>query len=86
MGKIYVIGLGPGNVDALTMGAVNRINSGSKNYLRTENHPTIEYFKMNNIPYQSYDYIYDREEDFKIVYQSIVEELIVESDKYEEIN
>ncbi len=86
MGKIYVIGLGPGNINALTMGAVNRINSGCKNYLRTENHPTIEYFKMNNIPYQSYDHIYDKEEDFKIVYQSIVEELIVESDKYEEIN
>lgn len=45
MGKIYIIGLGPGNEDALTLGAINRINSGHKNFLRTEKHPTVEYFK-----------------------------------------
>ena len=47
MGKIYVIGLGPGSVDDLTLGAVNRINSKQENFLRTENHPTVEYFKNN---------------------------------------
>ena len=40
MRKIYVIGLGPGNVQALTLGAVKRIKSGNQNFLRTENHPT----------------------------------------------
>ena len=41
MGKIYVVGLGPGSISALTIGAVDRIISGNKNFLRTENHPTI---------------------------------------------
>ncbi len=43
MGKIYILGLGPGNIDALTLGVVNKIKSGDRNYLRTENHPTVEY-------------------------------------------
>ena len=49
MAKIYVIGLGPGSVDDLTLGAINRIHGGGKNFLRTENHPTIKYFKDEEI-------------------------------------
>ena len=45
MGKIYVIGLGPGSIDSLTLGALERINSGDKNFLRTEKHPTVQYFR-----------------------------------------
>ena len=59
MGKIFVIGLGPGKIDSLTLGAVERINSGERNYLRTEKHPTVDYFKENDIPYKSFDYIYE---------------------------
>ncbi len=49
-GKIYVLGLGPGSIEDLTIGVVERIRSGDKNYLRTEKHPTVKYFKDNNIP------------------------------------
>ena len=86
MGKIYVIGLGPGNIDCLTLGAVKRIISGSENFLRTENHPTVEYFKDKEVQYKSYDYLYDREENFDLVYESIVKELIAESEKGKDIN
>ena len=86
MGKIFVIGLGPGNVDSLTLGAVTRINSGNNNYLRTEKHPTVEYFKDKNIAYKSYDYIYDTQDDFEKVYEKIVEELIKEAEVHGDIN
>lgn len=86
MGKIYVIGLGPGSVDALTLGAVSRIKSGKKNFLRTEKHPTVKYFCDNNIGYRSYDYIYDSQEDFQSVYRTIVQELIKEAELEDEIN
>ncbi|MBU5439291.1 nucleoside triphosphate pyrophosphohydrolase [Tissierella sp. MSJ-40] len=86
MGKIYVVGLGPGSIDSLTLGAVERITSGDKNYLRTEKHPTVQYFKDKNILYKSYDYVYNEEEDFNKVYEYIVEDLIKESKKYEAIN
>lgn len=80
MGKIYVIGLGPGSIDSLTLGALERINSGDKNFLRTEKHPTVQYFKEKNIPYKSYDYLYESEEDFNQVYTKIVEDLIKEAE------
>lgn len=86
MGKIFIIGLGPGNVDSLTLGAIKRINSGDKNFLRTEKHPTIDYFKSHQISYKSYDYIYDSEDEFVRVYEKIVDELIKESSIYGDIN
>lgn len=86
MGKIYVVGLGPGSEDALTLGAIKRINSGDKNFLRTEKHPTVKYFFDNNISFEAFDYIYDSEEDFVDVYRLIVENLIVQSQGDEDIN
>ncbi len=86
MGKIYILGLGPGDVDSLTIGVVNRVKSGDKNYLRTENHPTVEYFKNNNISYKSYDYVYEKEEQFIDVYQYIVDDLIERAKEYKVIN
>ena len=86
MGKIYILGLGPGDVDALTLGVVNRIKSGDRNYLRTGNHPTVKYFKDNNIGYESYDYVYENQENFENVYNHIVEDLINKSKEYNTIN
>jgi len=44
MGKIHILGLGPGNLDSLTLGVVDRIKSGDRNYLRTKNHPTVKFW------------------------------------------
>jgi tetrapyrrole methylase family protein/MazG family protein len=60
MGKIYVLGLGPGDVGSLTLKVVERLNSGDKNYLRTEKHPIIDYIKGKNISYETYDYVYEK--------------------------
>lgn len=86
MGKIYIIGLGPGSIDSLTLGAIERIQSGHKNFLRTEKHPTVKYFNQKDIDYSSYDYLYDRGEDFKEVYEKIVEDLVEKSKDEEAIN
>ncbi|WMM25407.1 nucleoside triphosphate pyrophosphohydrolase [Tissierella sp. MB52-C2] len=86
MGKIYIIGLGPGSIDALTLGAVDRINAGDKNFLRTENHPTVKYFENKNIPYKSYDFLYDKGEEFDEVYEKIALDLIEESKNHPQIN
>lgn len=86
MGKIFIVGLGPGSVDELTLGALKRIESGKKNYLRTEKHPTVAYFKEKGIYYKSFDYIYDMEADFDTVYEMIVKELVKEASIHGEIN
>lgn len=86
MAKIYIIGLGPGSVDDLTLGAINRINKGDKNFLRTKEHPTIEYFNENLVEYESFDYLYEDNEEFKNVYNDIVDNLIEEVSLGEDIN
>jgi len=86
MGKINILGLGPGDVDSITISVIKKIDSGVKNYLRTEKHPAVKYFKDNNIPYESYDYIYEQEDEFTDVYERIVDDLIEKSKQYEEIN
>ncbi|NLY67040.1 MAG: nucleoside triphosphate pyrophosphohydrolase [Tissierellia bacterium] len=86
MGKINILGLGPGDVDCLTLGVIKKLKSGIKNYLRTEKHPTVSFLKENNIPYKSYDYVYEKEDEFDNVYEYIVEDLINNSKEYNEIN
>nr|WP_300003662.1 nucleoside triphosphate pyrophosphohydrolase [Tissierella sp.] len=86
MGKIYVIGLGPGSVEDLTLGAVKRIEKGSRHFVRTENHPTIEYFKEKEIVYKSFDYLYETKDEFKDVYETIADTLLKEAKGEEDIN
>lgn len=86
MDKIYVLGLGPGDLDALTLGVIKRIESGDKNFLRTEAHPTVEYLIGQGIAYESYDYVYEKEEAFENVYEYIVGDLIEQAKKYKTIN
>lgn len=86
MGKISIIGLGPGSVDALTLGAIKRINSGDKNFLRTEKHPTVKYFIDRGIPYETFDYLYDSVDNFKAVYENIAAILIEKAKENEHIN
>lgn len=86
MGKIYILGLGPGDIGSLTLGVVDRINSGDRNFLRTEKHPTVKYLKDNRIDYESYDYIYEKEDEFIDVYEHIVDDLIKKAMEYKNIN
>lgn len=80
MGKIFIIGLGPGNYKDLTIEALEKIKSGNENFLRTENHPTVEYLKAENIKFKSFDNLYDKLDSFEDVYEKIVEILLSEAE------
>ncbi|EOD00348.1 nucleoside triphosphate pyrophosphohydrolase [Caldisalinibacter kiritimatiensis] len=86
MSKINVIGLGPGKVDEMSLKAVNTLTNGSPIYLRTERHPVTDYLKEEGIKYNSYDYVYEQEEDFDKVYEIITEDLIEKAKQYDIIN
>ncbi len=86
MKKINIIGLGCGNINSLTLGAIEKIQSGNRNILRTVNHPTIEFFYNKNIPFISMDYIYESEMSFEKVYEKIVDRLLYELKINDEIN
>lgn len=86
MSKIFVVGLGPGNIDDLTLGAIRRMEGGKPNYLRTEKHPSVQYMRERSLEYTSFDHIYDQEASFEEVYETIVSRLIESAREHGEIN
>ncbi|MDD3840597.1 MAG: nucleoside triphosphate pyrophosphohydrolase [Clostridia bacterium] len=73
---INVIGLGPGNYEYITLGALNLIKKYSNIYARTEFNPCIDYIKSLGIEIQSFDRIYEQSDSFEDVYSAITNSLI----------
>ena len=78
MGKINIVGLGPGDETLISQGALDILKSSSRIYLRTEKHPTVDKLK-DSITYTNLDYFYDNEENFENVYREIAEFIIEKS-------
>lgn len=76
MGKIYVIGLGPGDPQLLTLGAYQRMMTPCPQFLRTVAHGAVEKFHEEGISYIAFDELYEMKETFEEVYHTIVEKLI----------
>lgn len=70
MGKITILGLGPGEYSLISQGVLDKLKSSSNIYFRTEKHPVVEILR-EEIEFSSLDYFYDDEEDFESVYQNI---------------
>ena len=79
MGKISIVGLGPGDYSQISQGALEILQSSSNIFLRTEKHPTVDVLK-ETIQYTSLDYFYDNGKDFEEVYYKI-SEFIIKSSK-----
>lgn len=79
MGKISIVGLGPGDYSQISQGTLEILQSSSNIFLRTEKHPTIDVLK-ESIQYTSLDHFYDNGKDFEEVYYKI-SEFIIESSK-----
>lgn len=73
---IYIVGLGPGSKDALTLGTLKILENCKKIYLRTEKHPTVEYLKKLDIKFKTFDNIYDSSNKFDDVYNYIAMDII----------
>lgn len=78
MGKITIVGLGPGDYSQISQGALDALKNNSRIFLRTEKHPIIDRLK-DEITYTTLDYFYDENEDFDIVYNKIANFIIEES-------
>lgn len=76
---IYIVGLGPGDYRALTIGALEVLENNDNIYLRTDHHPMVEYLHEKNISYKTYDYLYDEIEDFEELYMTIADKVLKEA-------
>ena len=82
---IRIVGLGPGDKDAITLGTLEVLKNGGNVFLRTYKHPNVEYLEQLGVKFETYDEIYDNAENFDEVYSSIAEKLMKEQKSYEDI-
>ncbi len=82
---IKIVGLGPGSIDSLTLGAINELKGDSKLILRTNQHPIVKYLLKEKIQFESYDYIYEERLNFDDIYDEIAKNLIEKYFEFGEI-
>ncbi len=64
MFNITVVALGPGAVDYLTLGAVDRMKQAKQLVLRTSRHGAAKYLEREGIVFDTLDKVYEYSEDF----------------------
>jgi len=73
---IKIIGLGPGDPKAITIGAIEELKLESNIFFRTKIHPTVDFINDIGIKYETYDYLYEEATSFDEVYDKIALDLI----------
>ncbi|MBP1765752.1 MAG: MazG family protein [Firmicutes bacterium] len=76
MGKITIVGLGPGSSELITLETMTTLKMAEQLFLRTEKHPTVAALAEQGIQFQSYDYLYDQSATFDEVYEAIAEDVV----------
>lgn len=86
MNQIEVIGLGAGDVDQLSLGIYRQlIEAEIPLFMRTQDHPVVKSLEKEGIIYEAFDSIYQENDQFELVYQTIVSELISKANKHGKI-
>ncbi|NBI30815.1 bifunctional methyltransferase/pyrophosphohydrolase YabN [Chengkuizengella marina] len=73
--SITIVGLGSGDESQLSLGIWRKIKQSDQLYLRTKQHPVVQFLKENKIHFQSFDHLYESFDSFPEVYKAIVKEL-----------
>ncbi len=81
MGKVTIVGLGPGGKEHLTLAIYEAMKNHNNIFLRTEKHPVVSYLKQEGIKFKTFDYAYDEYDDFDAVYNHIARSVIEEAKK-----
>lgn len=78
MGKITIVGLGPGGRQHLTLAAFDKLKEHDNIYIRTKNHPIVPYLEEEGIIFKTFDYVYDNcgYNKFEEVYQHIAGDVL----------
>ncbi len=86
MGRILIVGLGPGEAADLTLRAVYTLESADYILLRTSRHPVVEELSSlltSTPPMSSCDDLYETHKEFADVYAAIVERLFALAQEHE---
>ncbi|AEM79796.1 nucleoside triphosphate pyrophosphohydrolase [Thermoanaerobacter wiegelii] len=85
MNKLFIVGLGPGSPDTITVGVLEKMKRADKVFLRTEKHPIVSYLKEQEIIFETFDKIYEKSMTFEEVYENIAREIIDIARKYRNV-
>lgn len=85
MGKLTIVGLGPGSFDQMTIGVYNKLKNANKLFLRTEKHPIVAHLNADGIKFSTFDKMYDKAKSFEEVYENIAQEIIKSVEIYNNI-
>ena len=80
MGKITILGLGPGDFGLLTLETWDKLQSGQPLFLRTARHPVVAELDKRDIYYTTYDHEYETGQSFDAVYQAIANDVVRRAD------
>lgn len=69
---LSIVGLGPGGLDQLSLGAYKALQNADKIFLRTSWHPVAQELEL---AYDSFDSLYESAEDFDSLYKEIANRL-----------
>lgn len=79
MNKITVAGLGAGDLAQMPFGIYQLLKKSEALFLRTKEHPVVKQLEEEGIVYQSFDHVYEQNEEFHQVYETIVRKLVEEA-------
>jgi len=73
---LTIVGLGPGGIHSLSVGALDVLNGSSNLFIRTSKHPVVKELASRGIKFRTFDDLYEKYNDFDEVYTEIAEAVI----------
>lgn len=77
---ITVVGLGSGDPDRLTLGSLKRLQEAEERYVRTKDHPVVDWLEQTGVQFTSFDEVYEAKDDFPSVYEEIASRLLARAE------
>jgi len=79
--KLTIVGLGPGSLEYVSMGTMDKLKSASKILLRTGKHPVVEDLIRLGLQFETFDALYELFDDFGKIYAEIAAAVIREAER-----
>ena len=78
--ELTILGLGPGTLDAMSVGAYRAIQHAGHVLVRTARHPAVDDLRAEGIEIESLDHLYDGASNFEEVYEAVVDAVLTRTD------
>jgi tetrapyrrole methylase family protein/MazG family protein len=76
VGRLTVVGLGPGGLEHLTVGVLRRLGLAGRLFSRTQRHPAVIDLEAMGFNFETFDDLYESAPDYHTLYDAIAERLI----------